>query len=227
MEKIFSKLNINIEKEKLEKLLEFLNIFLEWNSKINLSGLKEKDDILEKHFVDSIFLNKFLKDGKAIDIGTGGGFPGMILAIINPHISFTLVDSINKKTNFLMEVKEKLNLKNVEIINSRAEDLSKNLRETFDYAFARAVGKLNNILEYIIPYLKVEGIFIAQKGPNFEEEVLDSQNALAVLNSKIINIEKFILPNSNQERVSIIIKKMKESNEKFPRKSSLILKKPL
>src|SRR5690349_13504940 len=105
--------NFNIAEETRENLLKFLNIFLEWNSKINLSGLKEKEEILEKHFLDSLFLNKFLKEGKVIDIGTGGGFPGMVLAIVNPNVSFTLVDSVNKKTNFLIEVKEKLNLKNV------------------------------------------------------------------------------------------------------------------
>ncbi len=219
--------NYNLTQENKENLVKFLDIFLEWNNKINLSGLKDKDEILEKHFIDSIFLNKFLNKGKAIDIGTGGGFPGMVLAIINPHISFTLVDSVNKKTNFLLEVKEKLNLENVEVINGRAEDLPKNLKESFDYGFARAVGRLNTLLEYVIPYLKIDGIFIAQKGPKFEEELLEAKNAFDTLKSKVVNVEKFLLPVSKQERIALIVKKIDKNDEKFPRKASLTSKKPL
>lgn len=224
---ILSQSSISLSNEKIDKLLEFLKIFLEWNDKINLSGLKSEKEILEKHFLDSIFLSSYLKEGNAIDIGTGGGFPGIVLAISNPNIDFTLVDSIAKKTKFLEHVKESLKLRNVRVINSRAESLEEDEREKYNYAFARAVAKLNVILEYVIPFLKVDGEFLSQKSISFEEEIKESFNALKLLNAKIIDIKSFTLPISNQQRVLIFIKKLKESSKLFPRKEGLPSKKPL
>lgn len=229
LKKGIKKIGVQISDEKIFKLMEYLNFLIEYNSHTNLTAIRDEEDILEKHFLDSILLLKHIKinEGKAIDIGTGAGFPGMVLAICLPSINFTLIDSVGKKIKFLLKIKEKLKLNNVQIINIRAEELiNDDLRETYDLGFCRGVSKLNTILEYVIPFLKVNAKFLPQKmeGTNEEKE---SQSALKKLNSKILNIHHEKLPYSEDERVIVDIMKEKITDKKYPRRVGMPLKKPL
>ena len=223
------KSGVKITDDLLDKLLEYLKILVEYNAHTNLTSIREEKGILEKHFIDSILVQKYLKssDKTAIDIGTGAGFPGMVLAICNPNIEFTLMDSIGKKTKFLEIVKEKLKLENVNIINDRAEEfINDKNRESFSVGLCRGVSKLPTILEYMIPFLQVGGRFLVQKNPETGEE-LEAENALSLLKSKIREeyIEK--LPFCGDERKIILIEKISETDRKYPRKRGKPLKNPL
>ena len=222
------KIKVSYDEDKIEKSLKYLEILLDYNSHTNLTAIREEKAIIEKHFLDSLLLHNLLKDGDKtlIDIGTGAGFPGMMLAIFNEDKKFTLLDSVRKKTDFLELVKNELNLKNVEIINGRAEEIIKDRREKYDVGLCRGVSNLSVILEYEIPFLKVNGRFLPQKmvGP---DEAKNSSNALKVLNSKIVKEYEFKLPFSNEDRLIIEILKTKKTDEKYPRKIGIPLKKPL
>ncbi len=226
-ESLLLKAEISLEKEKLEKMLDFLELLYEKNKVMNLTAIREKNGMLEKHFIDSLLLTKVIKDEEKsfIDVGTGAGFPGLVLAIFYPEKNFLLVDSVRKKINFIDEVVEKLNLKNVQTSFKRAEELIKGKRETFDCALCRGVANLRIILEYMIPFIKVNGRFLPQK-LNLNE-IDESKNALSKLNSKIENIHKFNLPESGDKRIILEIKKNKKTDEKYPRKTGIPAKKPL
>lgn len=223
------KIGVVIDDEKIDKLMEYLKFLMEYNSHTNLTAIRDEEGIIEKHFLDSILLMKHIKceSGKALDIGTGAGFPGMILAICNPDIHFTLIDSVGKKINFLKQVKEKLNLTNVDPINVRAEEYINNEnRESYDLGFCRGVSKLNTILEYVIPFLKVEGRFLPQKmeGTNEENE---SKPALKILKSEITKIYEEELPYSKDKRIIVEVLKREKTDKKYPRRVGIPLKKPL
>lgn len=224
------KIGLEYTEEKVENLLKYFNFLVEYNKHTNLTAIRDLQDAMEKHFLDSLLLEKLLLEKnckKAIDIGTGAGFPGMVLAIFNPNIEFVLMDSVGKKTAFLQQVKEMLSLENVTVVNSRAEDyINEENRESFDVGLCRGVNKLNVILEYIIPFLKVQGSFLAQKMVGTEEED-QSENALNILGSKIITIHNFNLPNYGDERLVVEILKEKETDRKYPRRAGVALKKPL
>lgn len=212
-----------MENEKLNRYLEML---IEKNKVMNLTAIRQREDIIVKHFYDSMLLNDLLKenDKKIIDIGTGAGFPGLVLAILNEDKEFLLVDSVKKKVDFLNEVINELELKNVKTSFKRAEELIKNNREKFDVALARGVANLRVILEYEIPFLKVGGRFLPQK--QNKNEIEESKNALKILNSHIENIYEFKLNNS-EERVVIEIIKDKKTDLKYPRKIGIPKKNPL
>lgn len=224
------KIGLEYNDEKIEKLLKYFNYLVEYNKHTNLTAIRDEKDAMEKHFLDSLLLENLLLEKnckKAIDIGTGAGFPGMVLAIFNPNIEFVLMDSVGKKTTFLQLVKEMLNLENVTVINSRAEDyINDDNRESFDVGLCRGVNKLNVILEYMIPFIKVDGVFLAQKMVGTEEED-QSEKALEILNSKIVKIHKFQLPNYKDERLVVEILKEKITDKKYPRRAGVALKKPL
>ncbi|VWL85396.1 16S rRNA (guanine(527)-N(7))-methyltransferase RsmG [Oceanivirga miroungae] len=209
-----------------EKLNRYLYLLMEKNKVMNLTAIREKDDIIVKHFMDSMLLNDLLKkeDKNIIDIGTGAGFPGLVLAILNPDKNFLLVDSVKKKVDFLNEVILDLNLKNVKTSDKRAEELIKTNREKFDVALARGVANLRVILEYEIPFLKVGGRFLPQKLNTSEVE--ESRNALKMLNSHIEKIHEFKL-NNTEDRIVIEIVKDKKTSEKYPRKTGIPKKNPL
>ena len=181
----------------------------------------------EKHFIDSLFLTEVIQkeEQKLIDVGTGAGFPGLVLAIYYPEKEFLLVDSVRKKIDFINEVIEKLNIKNVKTSSERAEELIKNKRESFDAALCRGVANLRIILEYMIPFLKVNGRFLPQKLNLNELE--ESGNALKKLNASVENIHKFNLPESGDERIVFEIRKLKKTDGKYPRKTGIPSKKPL
>lgn len=223
------RIGVVIDDEKIDKLMEYLKFLMEYNSHTNLTAIRDEEGIIEKHFLDSILLMKHMEceSGKALDIGTGAGFPGMVLAICNPNIHFTLIDSVGKKINFLQQVKEKLNLTNVDPINIRAEEyINDENRESYDLGFCRGVSKLNTILEYVIPFLKVEGRFLPQKmeGTNEENE---SQSALKILKSEITKIYEEELPYSKDKRIIVEVLKKAKTDKKYPRRVGIPLKKPL
>ena len=226
-ENLLTKAEIKAEKDKIEKMLQFSELLYEKNKVMNLTAIRDKKGMIEKHFIDSLFLTEIIKkdEQKLIDVGTGAGFPGLVLAIYYPEKEFLLVDSVRKKIEFINEVIENLELKNVKTSSERAEELIKNKRETFDTALCRGVANLRIILEYMIPFIKVGGKFLPQKLNLNELE--ESQNALEKLDATVENIYKFYLPESKDERIIFEIEKMKKTDVKYPRKTGIPAKKPL
>ena len=231
MMKLYSEqIDVGINTSEIEAFYKYMKVLLERNKSINLTAITEEKEIIIKHFIDSITINKYIKNKKNVfDIGTGAGFPGIPLKIINPKIKFTLIDSLNKRINFLEEVKKLLNIEQLELVHSRAEDLAHDnkYREKADVVISRAVSNLSTLAEYMIPFLKKDGLCICMKGNNINEEVSNSENALQTLGAKIENIDKFLLPNSKIERGLIIIRKIKNTPNIYPRKAGIPVKKPL
>lgn len=226
-EELLTKSSIEVNDEAKGKMLNFLEMLYEKNQVMNLTAIRDKEGMLEKHFIDSLLLTKVIKDEEKsfIDVGTGAGFPGLILAIFYPEKNFLLVDSVRKKIEFINEVIEKLGLENVKTSFERAEELIKDKRETFDVALCRGVANLRIILEYMIPFIKINGRFLPQK-LNLNE-VEESGNALKLLGSTIEEIHKFNLPKCGDERIILEIVKNKKTHEKYPRKTGIPAKKPL
>ncbi len=224
------KINIDINETEANKFYEYTQLLLEWNNKINLTAITEENDIILKHYIDSLTTSELIKDSKTIlDIGTGAGFPGIPLKIVNEEKEFVLVDSLNKRIKFLEEVKEKLELKNLELIHSRVEDLAKNkkYRENMDVVISRAVANTRVLVEYMLPFVRLNGLCICMKGPNVKNEIEDAKKAIEILGGKIIEVKKIELVNENIERNILIIKKVKNTPNKFPRKAGVPTKYPL
>ena len=223
------KIQVQFTEEQLQKFYEYMNLLIEWNKKINLTAIIEPEDIVLKHFIDSLTILPFIdKNKKIIDIGTGAGFPGIPLKIMNKNTKITLLDSLNKRINFLNIVIEKLDLSNIQAIHGRAEEIARNklYREKYDVAVSRAVANLSVLLEYMLPFIQKNGICICMKGPNVEEEIEKANNALETLGGKIENIEHLKLP-GELERNILIIRKVKETPKKYPRKAGIPAKQPL
>lgn len=221
------KLEIDISEDTIKKLIIYAKYLKQENEKVNLTAIRDNKGIIEKHFLDSLSVLKYIKSGKAIDVGTGAGFPGMVLAIVRPDMEFTLLDSVGKKTDFLLRVIELLDIKNVKIVNKRAEDFIKEgYREFYDYGFSRAVSELNVILEYVVPFLKKDGVFLSQK-VNYNPEIENAKNALKLLKVEIEDIYKFKLPYSEEDRVILKIRKLEITDEKYPRRAGIPTKRPL
>jgi hypothetical protein len=219
--------DIVLNEKQIENLIKYLDLLIETNKVMNLTAIREEESILEKHFIDSLLLTKIIREDEKniIDIGTGAGFPGLVLSIVYPDKNFLLVDSVKKKISFINTVIEKIGLKNVKTSTERAEELIKNNREKFDVALCRGVANLRIILEYLIPFLKVNGRFLPQKLNINELE--ESKNALKTLNSEIINIYNFRLPISRDERIILEIVKKSKTNKIYPRSVGIPSKKPL
>lgn len=226
MTEIANKNKIMLSEEQIDKFYEYMNLLIEWNEKINLTAIIEPDDIIEKHFIDSLTILPYLSESKAlIDIGTGAGFPGIPVSILNSNIKVTLLDSLNKRVIFLNEVIEKLNLENISAIHSRAEDYNANHREQCDIAVSRAVANMSTLVEYLLPYVKVGGFAICMKGPNVEDELNKSKKATQILGGEIIKVDNFKL--GENERNIIVIKKIKNTPKQYPRKAGKPAKEPI
>lgn len=222
---------VNITDQMKEKLNLYGNLLLEWNEKINLTAITEPEDVLFKHFYDCILFLKHVKVPKnatLVDVGTGAGFPGMVLKIVRPDVDVTLLDSLNKRLIFLNEVIEKLGLTGIKTVHSRAEDAgsSKIHRENYDIATARAVANLPVLLEYCTPLVKVGGMFVSMKGPSAFEEAENSKNAIGVLGMEKLTIICETL-NGDDKRAFVISKKISHTSSKYPRKPAVISKQPL
>lgn len=222
------KLNIEVTPLMLERLEKYYNLVIEYNQKINLTRITEKQDVYLKHFYDSITLIKAIdlnQNLKVCDIGTGAGFPGLVLKIVFPNLRITLVDALNKRINFLNIVIKELNLKNINTVHDRAEIFIRKNNETYDLITCRAVSKLNIISELCIPGLKINGYFIPMKA-NIDEEIKNTKY-LQTLGAKIENIITFKLPKQDINRNLIIIKKIRKTDNNYPRNYDKILKHPL
>ena len=224
------KLNLTLTEEQIEKFYNYMNLLIEWNKKINLTAIVEPKDIILKHFIDSLTIEKYIKKGETIiDVGTGAGFPGIPLKIAREDLKITLADSLNKRINFLNEVINKLDLKNIETIHTRAEELGKNkkYREKFDIATSRAVANMSTLSEYLIPFIKVKGRCICMKSSDIDTELENAKNAIKILGCKIESKDKFNLPNSDLGRSIIVLRKVKNTPSKFPRKAGTPAKEPI
>ena len=224
------KLNLTLTEEQIEKFYNYMNLLIEWNKKINLTAIVEPKDIILKHFIDSLTIEKYIKKGEnIIDVGTGAGFPGIPLKIAREDLKITLADSLNKRINFLNEVINKLNLKDIETIHTRAEELGKNkkYREKFDIATSRAVANMSTLSEYLIPFIKVKGGCICMKSSDIDTELENAKKAINILGCEIESKDKFNLPNSDLGRSVIILRKVKNTPSKFPRKAGTPAKEPI
>lgn len=223
-------LNIELSNTQLEQFYNYMNVLLEWNKFMNLTGITEPQEIITKHFIDSLtILEKINKNATIIDVGTGAGFPGIPIKIAYPNTKVVLLDSLNKRIKFLNEVIEKLGLNNIETIHGRAEEYGKNrkYRERYDIAIARAVAPLNILLEYLMPFAKVKGKCLCMKGANSEKEIENSKNAIKLLGGKLIKTEDFNIPNTEVKRRIVEINKIEITNNKYPRKAGTPSKQPL
>lgn len=226
------KLNIKLDRNQLDKFEIYKKMLMEWNEKINITAITDEKEIDIKHFLDSLTpsVTKLL-DGekKIIDIGTGGGFPGIPLKILNKKLDVTLLDSLNKRIIFLKEVIDLLKLDKTEAIHGRAEELARKdeYREKYDVCLSRAVASLDTLSEYCLPFVKKGGYFIAMKGPEVEEEVQISRNAIDKLGGKIMRVEKIEIPCSDIYHSLVIIKKISETHKKYPRGGGKPKNKPL
>lgn len=212
-----------LEKNKIEngantkKFYEYMKLLLEWNEKINLTAITDEREFIVKHFVDSLTINHYIdKKNKVIDVGTGAGFPGLPLKLFHEELSVTLIDSVGKKINVLNDIIQKLNLKEIEAIHTRAEDFAKENREKYDVAVSRAVANMSTLVEYLIPFVKVGGIIICMKGPSYDEELENARNAINVLGGTIEKVESFFI-DEELERNVIMIRKVKETPKQYPR----------
>ena len=219
-----------LNSKQINDFNEYAKMIVEWNKIINLTSITDLDEIHLKHFIDSLTISKYIKNGdNVVDVGTGAGFPGISLKIYDNSIKVTLVDSLNKRIKFLENVIDTLKLSNIVAVHARAEDIGRDnkYRENFDIATSRAVANLSVLVEYLLPLVKVGGKCVCMKGPNIEDEVLDSKNAIKLLGGEIEKIDNFQLPNSDIRRNIIVIKKIKKCDKKYPRRPGEPLKKPL
>lgn len=205
-------IDVVLEEKKLEKLYQYKNLVVEWNEKINLTAITEDFEFIIKHLVDSLTINRYIEKNKTIiDIGTGAGFPGIPLKVLNQANKVVLFDSLNKRLKVLEDIIQKLELQNIETLHGRAEETFKNKehREKYDIAVSRAVASLNVLAELMLPAIKLGGICICMKGNNADAEIREAEKAIKELGGKIIKIEKIVLPKLDLERNIIIIKKVK------------------
>lgn len=234
---ICNKINIEISDDQINCFEKYYELLIEKNKVMNLTAITDKEDVIVKHFIDSIALIPYLTDKgininnklKIIDIGTGAGFPGLPLKIMMPDVKFTLLDSLNKRVSFLNEVIDELKLKDIEALHGRAEDYASDskYREKYDICVSRAVANLSTLSEYCIPFVKEDGYFISYKAGESEEEINNSKNAIKILGGKINKVEEFVLPGTDASRVFVFIRKQELTDKKYPRKAGVPAKKPL
>ena len=224
-----SKIHIMPTKLQLKQLEKYYELLVEWNKVMNLTGITEKNQVYLKHFYDSATLASvidFNKEESLCDVGTGAGFPGIVIKILFPNLKVVLIDSLQKRVNFLNQVVKELDLKNIAVYHARAEEFAQNHREEYDVVTARAVASLPVLLEYCVPLVKVGKYFVPMKA-SIEEEMIISSNAIEVLKVEVEELKKFELPLEKSQRTILKLRKIEKTSKKYPRKYSEIKKRPL
>lgn len=232
MKQASNEVGLDLSEEQYNKFIRYMKLLQEWNEKINLTAITEDEAIIKKHFIDCIkaFKSDAIKSASSIiDVGTGAGFPGLPIAIMNPNIDVTLLDSLNKRINFLNTVIINLGLKNVVTIHSRAEDGARNpkLREKFDVATSRAVANMAVLSEFCMPYVKVGGHFVALKGPAIDEELKEGKKAISILGGEFKDIIEVNIEDSDLNHNIVEIKKISKCSKVYPRRAGTINKSPI
>lgn len=223
-------IEITLTAKQIEQFYQYMELLIEWNQKINLTAIVEEKEIIEKHFIDCLTIVKHIKPNTSlIDVGTGAGFPGIPIKIVREDVKVTLLDSLNKRINFLNEVIQQLGLEKIEAVHARVEEAGKNKndREKYDVATSRAVANLTTLSEYMLPLVKLNGISICMKGPDVEEEMEASKKAIHILGGKIVMQDKLKLPDSDIKRNNIIISKVEKTPMKYPRKAGTPAREPI
>lgn len=223
---------VELSEMQLSQFYDYYQLLIDWNEKINLTAITDFDEVLKKHFLDSLSIGSILKqdsNASVLDIGTGAGFPGIPIKIAFSDTEVTLMDSLNKRVSFLNEVIDQLGLEKIETIHGRAEDFAKKdlLREKFDFCVSRAVANLSSLCEFCLPYVKVGGRFISYKSEKAKEELDASKNAISILGGGNVFCDEFTLPGTDFNRTFIVIEKIKETPAKYPRKAGTPVKQPL
>lgn len=223
---------VKLDDTQLSQFYRYYEMLIDWNEKINLTAITDFDEVLKKHFLDSIAIGRLFSqstDISILDIGTGAGFPGIPIKIAFPNTKIKLMDSLNKRVIFLSEVIGELNLENISALHGRAEDFAKKdlMREQFDLVVSRAVANLSSLSEFCLPYVKVNGKFISYKSEKAIEELETSQNAISILGGGNVRTDEFLLPGTDFNRTFVIIEKIKETPAKYPRKAGTPVKQPL
>ena len=231
LQESFQTQKIDVSEKQCKKFFEYMKLLIEWNEKINLTAIVEPGQVITKHFLDSLTILNYIgtKQQKIIDVGTGAGFPGIPIKIMDDLSEITLIDSLNKRINFLQKVINKNNLKNIRAIHGRAEDFGQDklYREKYDVCVARAVAPMNILVEYLLPFARVNGICICMKGANIEEELEEAKKAINFLGGKIEKVESFGLSGSEDRRNIIIIRKISKTPKQYPRKAGTAKKYPI
>lgn len=225
-------LGLDITKKQEDQFLKYYEILVETNKVMNLTAITELDEVIVKHFIDSLLIVKSIDMNQCnnlIDVGTGAGFPGIPIKIMFPNINVTLLDSLNKRLKFLNNVIEELKLSNIDTVHGRAEDLghNSNYREQFDLCVSRAVANLSTLSEYCIPFVKINGKFVSYKSSVSSEEIMESEKAIKVLGGKIISKDILELPCSDMKRTLVVINKIKSVSKKYPRRAGIPSKEPI
>lgn len=225
-------IGITLSEEQKQQFIQYYEILVEWNKVMNLTGITEFEEVLEKHFLDSVSLIRVVdlhRDLKVLDLGTGAGFPGVPLKIVFPELDIVLMDSLNKRIKFLNEVIAQLGLKGIVAIHDRAEEMArkKEYREQFDLCLSRAVANLSSLSEYCLPFVTPGGYFISYKSGEVDEEVAKAKHAIFLLGGKLEKVEKFQLGEENLGRSFVMIKKGKNTPKTYPRKAGMPTKSPL
>lgn len=225
----FASLGITPDAKAVERLKTYFEYLEERNRVMNLTAISGTEDVARLHFLDCAALLKVcdFEDKKVIDVGTGAGFPGMVLKTVRPGMDITLLDSLNKRIDFLSEVCNKLALDGVQCVHARAEEIPEERRAAYDIAVSRAVARLGTLCELCLPYLRVGGVFIAMKGPDCDTEVEEAKSAMHLLGAQLKDIVRYTIPGTDITHAAVVIEKIKPTHPKYPRKWSQIKKQPL